>query len=128
MVLVESNHPDEVEEFEAELTPALIAEDREFVNANDEGVDVFASFKEVQGAAALPDMPLVVVTAGASDGWPPGWEAKVFDRLRSEQQADLANMVTDGTHLIARKSSHDVPLQQPSVVVRAVEIVLAKSR
>jgi len=98
------------------------------VNSNEEGVDVFASFKEVQGAPPLPDLPLVVVTAGISEGWPPGWDAKVFDRLRAEQQADLARLVPDGTQLIARKSAHDVPLQQPDVVVKAIESVLAQAR
>jgi len=97
MVLVDSNHPDEVEKFATELTAAQIEEDHEFVNSNEEGVDVFASFKEVQGAPPLPDLPLVVVTAGISEGWPPGWDAKVFDRLRAEQQADLARLVPGGT-------------------------------
>ena len=128
MVLVDSNHPDEVEKFATELTAAQIEEDHEFVNSNEEGVDVFASFKEVQGAPPLPDLPLVVVTAGISEGWPPGWDAKVFDRLRAEQQADLARLVPDGTQLIARKSAHDVPLQQPDVVVKAIESVLAQAR
>jgi len=74
LVLVESNHPDEVEQFQAHLTPAQIAEDRAAVKSNPEGVDVYASFAEVRSAGPLPDVPLVVVTAGISAGWPPGWD------------------------------------------------------
>jgi alpha/beta hydrolase fold len=125
MVLVESNHPDEVKQFEAHLTPAQIAKDHQFADSNEEGVDVYASFKEVQKAEPLPDIPLVVVTAGRSEGWPPGWDPDVFDRLRAEQQADLANMVPNGQQVIARHSTHEVPLQQPLVVVKAIQTVLA---
>lgn len=126
MVLVESNHPDEQDEFEAELTPSQIAKDREQADANEEGVDIFASFKQVQKAGALPAIPLVVITAGMSEGWPPGWDPGVFDRLRARQQADLAHMVPGGTQVIARKSAHEVPLQQPEVVIKAIESVLAQ--
>lgn len=128
MVLVESNHPDEVEQYEAELTPAQIAEDRKSAGENTEGIDIYASFKEVQAASRVPDMPLVVVTAGVPEEWPPDWDAKVFNRLRAEQQADLAHMVPGGTWIIAEKSAHYVPLGQPDVVIKAVQTVLAKAK
>ncbi len=90
LVLVESNHPDEAHQFEAHLTAEQIEADRAAAAANPEGIDILASFDEA--AAPLPDVPLVVVTAteGGAD-WPPGWDPAVFDRLRAEQQADLAS-------------------------------------
>ena len=126
MVLVESNHPDEVDQFEAELTPAQIKRDREEVNANPEGVDLYASFKQVQAAPGVPDRPLVVVTAGKPEGWPPGWDAAVFNRLRAAQQKDLVSLVSDGTQVIAKQSGHEVPASEPQVVVKAIKTVLAK--
>lgn len=126
MVLVESNHPDEVDEFEARLTNAQIEEDRRAADENAEGVDVFESFEQVQAARALPDRPLVVITAGVQDGWPPGWDAEVFNRLRAAQQKDLVSLVTDGTQVIARKSGHEVPQSEPEIVVTGIETVLAK--
>lgn len=126
MVLVDSNHPDEVEQFEARLTAAQVEEDHEFINSNEERVEVFASFEQAQAAAPLPDVPVVVVTAGLSDGWPPGWDPEVFDRLRAQQQADLADSVPDGTQVGAANSTHDVPEQQPGVVVAAIDTVLSK--
>jgi pimeloyl-ACP methyl ester carboxylesterase len=124
LVLVESNHPDENDEFEKHLTPEQIDEDRTSANANSERVDVFASFDEAQAAGALPDIPLVVVTATKSEGWPPGWDPKVFERLRAEQQRDLATSVPGGTQVMADHSGHDVPHEQPEIVVSAISTVL----
>jgi pimeloyl-ACP methyl ester carboxylesterase len=128
LVLVESNHPDEEDQFEAELTPAQIKRDRQEVNANPEGVDLYASFKQVQTAPDPPDRPLVVITAGKPEDWPPGWDAEVFNRLRAAQQKDLVGLTSDGTQLIAEKSGHDVPLSEPDVIVKGIEMVLAKAK
>ena len=126
MVLVESNHPDEVDQFEAELTPAQIKQDREEVNANPEGIDLYASFKQVQAAPGVPDRPLVVITAGKPEGWPPGWDASVFNRLRAAQQKDLVSLSSDGTQVIAKQSAHQVPASDPQIIVKGIETVLAK--
>ena len=125
MVLVESNHPDEAEEFEAELTPEQIEEDRAFVLDNSEELDPYASFEEAQAAGDLPDVPLIVITAGQSEGWPPGWDPETFDALRAAQQADLATRVTNGCQMTADNSAHQVPSQQPEIIVTAVESVLS---
>jgi pimeloyl-ACP methyl ester carboxylesterase len=124
LVLVESNHPDEVEQFEAHLTPEQIAEDRQAVSENSEGIDVFESIRQVGAKQGLPSVPLVVVTAGKSEGWPPGWDPQLFDRLRAEQQADLATLVPGGLQVIAEDSAHEVPAQQPQVIVDAINTVL----
>ena len=125
MVLVESNHPDEADEFEAELTPEQIEEDRAFVLDNSEELDPYASFEEAQAAGDLPDVPLIVITAGRSEGWPPGWDPETFDALRAAQQADLVTRVTNGCQMIADNSAHDVPSQQPEIIVTAVDSVLS---
>jgi pimeloyl-ACP methyl ester carboxylesterase len=128
LVLVESSHPREAEQFEEHLTADQITEDRAATLDNPEGFDPFASFEEVQAAGALPEVPLVVVTAGISEGWPPGWDAELFDRLRAEQQADLATLIPGGRQVVAERSAHHVPSQQPEVIIEAVESVLAAAR
>lgn len=124
LVLVESNHPDEPDQFNRHLTPDQIEEDRVASNANTERVDVVPSFSEAQEAGDLPDVPLVVVTATRNEGWPPGWDPEVFDRLRASQQKDLATSVPRGTQVMADQSGHDVPHDQPEIVVSAVSTVL----
>lgn len=127
LVLVESNHPDEIDQFEAELTPTQIKKDREEANANPEGIDLFASFKQAQAAPGLPDRPLIVITAGKAEGWPPGWDAEVFNRLRAAQQKDLVGRVSDGAQMIAKQSGHEVPASDPQIIVKGIENVLAKA-
>jgi pimeloyl-ACP methyl ester carboxylesterase len=87
-----------------------------------------ASFAQVQDAAGLPSVPLVVVTAARSDGWPPGWHAERFDRLRALQQRQLVGLVPGGEQVIADHSGHNVPQEQPDVIIDAIETVLARSR
>jgi hypothetical protein len=123
-VLVESNHPLEAAQFAEHLTPAQVELDREMALGNPEGLDVFAGMDEAAAAGPLPDVPLVVVTAGVSEGWPPDWDAETFDALRAAQQADLATFTSQGTQLIAEASGHHVPSQEPGTIVRAIEQVL----
>jgi pimeloyl-ACP methyl ester carboxylesterase len=124
LVLVESNHPDEAHQFEDHLTAEQVAADRAEVQANSEGIDVFASLDEAAAAGPLPTVPLVVVTAARGDGWPPGWDPALFDQLRAGQQADLATRVPGGAQVIAEHSGHDVPGEQPEVIVDAIAQVL----
>jgi pimeloyl-ACP methyl ester carboxylesterase len=124
LVLVESNHPDEVEQFEAHLTPEQIEADRAASLDNPEAMDPFASFEQMQTASPLPDVPLVVVTAGVSEGWPPGWDPETFDTLRAAQQADLVTFTSQGSQVIAERSAHHVPSQQPGAIIEAIEQVL----
>ncbi|MEP6853554.1 MAG: alpha/beta hydrolase [bacterium] len=128
LVLVESNHPEEVRQFEAHLTPDQIAEDRAQSAQNPEEIDLYKSFDQVRAAPALPHVPLVVVSSGRPGDWPPGWDPKLFDRLRAQQQADLAHRVPGGTQLIAGRSDHAVPQKQPETVVQAIQAVLARIR
>ena len=124
IVLVESNHPLEAAQFAEHLTPAQVELDREMALGNPEGLDVFAGMDEAAAAGPLPDVPLVVVTAGVSEGWPPGWDAETFDALRAAQQADLVTFTIQGAQLIAEASTHHVPSQEPATIVRAIEQVL----
>jgi hypothetical protein len=90
------------------------------VSENAEGIDVFQSIRQVGAQQQLPSVPLVVVTAGKSEGWPPGWDPQLFDRLRAEQQADLASLVPGGRQVIAEDSGHEVPAQQPQIIADAI--------
>ena len=125
LVLVESNHPDEWDQFRQHLTPEQIEADREFSLDNPEELDPYASFEETQAAGPLPAAPLVVVTAPNATGqWPPDWDAELFDQLRAEQQADLASRIPGGVQVFAEQSGHRVPSEQPQIIIDAVQAVL----
>ena len=124
LVLVESLHPREFAVTEKHLTRRQIEEDHASALDNTEGMDPFASVEEIASAGPLPAVPLVVVSAGILEPWPPGWDSKLFDRLRDELQQDLARSVPNGRRVIAEHSRHDVPREQPDVIVEAVNSVL----
>ena len=124
LVLVESLHPREFAVTEKHLTRRQIEEDHASALGNTEGMDPFASVDEIASAGPLPAVPLVVVSAGILEPWPPGWDSKLFDRLRDELQQDLARSVPDGRRVIAEHSRHEVPREEPDVIVEAVISVL----
>jgi pimeloyl-ACP methyl ester carboxylesterase len=127
IVLVESSHPDEIDVFHSHLTTKQVAEDEAEMQANPEGVDLPESVAQVQAAPNLPNVPLVVVSAARSDGWPPGWDATMFDRLRAQQQHQLAALVPNGEQVIADHSGHAVPQEQPEAVIDAIKTVLRRN-
>jgi pimeloyl-ACP methyl ester carboxylesterase len=61
--------------------------------------------KQVRATAFPRDVPLTVITAGAS---------------RRDVQARLADMSAKGRQVIADKSSHMVPVEQPELIVEAI--------
>jgi pimeloyl-ACP methyl ester carboxylesterase len=124
LVLVESLHPREFAVNEKHMTRRQIEEDHASALGNTEGMDPFASVDEIASAGPLPAVPLVVVSAGILEPWPPGWDAKLFNRLRDELQQDLARSVPDGRRVIAEHSRHEVPREEPEVIVEAVSSVL----
>jgi pimeloyl-ACP methyl ester carboxylesterase len=121
LVLVESNHPDEARRFEQHLTPEQIAEDRAAAQANPEGIDIYASFAQTRRAGPLPHVPLIVLTSGQGGAeWPPGWDPEVFDRLREQQQEDLASLVPGAQQIVVEGSGHELPGLRPDVVADAI--------
>lgn len=65
---------------------------------------IICQLREDAARRALPEVPLVVVTAPNATGeWPPDWDAELFDRLRAEQQADLASRVPGGVQVFAEQ-------------------------
>lgn len=63
------------------------------------------------------DMPLSVLTRGLSD-------ANTPDEEHKKRQAALASLSSTGKQVIATRSGHHIPLDQPDVVVTAIRDVL----
>jgi pimeloyl-ACP methyl ester carboxylesterase len=85
-----------------------------------------SSAQQLQSAAALPDVPVSVIshridrkgTARAADR-----RAKIW----MDMQSDLAHRAAKGRHLIAATDDHFIQLSQPQLVVDAIRDVIARS-
>jgi pimeloyl-ACP methyl ester carboxylesterase len=97
------------------------------------GVDLAAGEAIASAIGTLGDTPLAVVTAGRQDNFPrtPPRLASALRRLWTRMQDELARLSDNSVHVVALRSTHDVPASrggQPSVVVSAVEAVLRAAR
>lgn len=109
-----------------------LAHEAPFVEyVGDEQVDVPASFGQMRNAARarpLRSMPLVVISHGLAD---PMNEQGVkglrrgVERMWQAMQRDLARLVPGGRRIVAHKSHHQIPTEQPAIVVAALKSVVA---
>jgi pimeloyl-ACP methyl ester carboxylesterase len=80
---------------------------------------------QAEGSGSFGDMPLVVIAhelPGLFSYLPPHEEAEAEDIFRA-RQLDLLDLSTNSTFLIAEGSGHNVPIDNPGVIVQAVEII-----
>jgi pimeloyl-ACP methyl ester carboxylesterase len=111
LVLVDSVHPDQIERFYTFSKSAgdgLLAETKDVLK----GVDWEASAEQVRTAPALTPLPLVVITRGRETP-----EAQVWNEL----QADLAAQLSDSRQIIAQNSGHGIQMDEPQVVIAAIQ-------
>ena len=74
----------------------------------------------------LGDRPLIVLAAGKQPA-PPGTSEELWTRLREEkdeQKADLARLSRNSKLIRDPSSGHDIQIDNPQLVVRAIEEVL----
>jgi pimeloyl-ACP methyl ester carboxylesterase len=97
----------------------------------DEQVDIPASYRQMRAAARarpLRRMPLVVIRHGLADRIDEGGIKGLrrgIEQVWQGLQADLARLVPGGRLIVARRSHHQIPVEQPAIVVSAVRQVLA---
>ena len=53
-------------------------------------------------------------------------QAKQSERIWQGLQADLAKLSSNGRLMVAEKSGHNIPIDQPGIVVEAVEQMIAR--
>ena len=76
-------------------------------------------FKRVNGYGTLGNTPLVVIRRGQT-ATPPNTE----DREWRTAQETLTQLSTRSTLIVAEKSGHVIPYDEPDVVAKAVQSVL----
>jgi pimeloyl-ACP methyl ester carboxylesterase len=95
---------------------------------------VEASAAQLAGAESLDDMPLVVLTAGqlpSLNDLPPGATPELVQEMHAvwqELQAEHAARSGNSSHIIAEKSGHYIHIDQPQLVIEAVNQVVNEVR
>ena len=86
-------------------------------------VDIAASSRAARGGPDLGATPLIVISAGD-----PAKVTSRNGRLWNRRQADAARLSSLGALWFAKDSGHVIQLDQPRIVVRAVDRLLAQAR
>jgi hypothetical protein len=96
-------------------------------NYNPFGADEVAAMKadRLKNPQPLGDKPLIVLTRGEPAS---GDQAEAREESRKKNQADLVTLSRRGKQIIADRSGHHIHIDQPDLVVKAIEeIVSARS-
>lgn len=101
-----------------------------FINSvNQERAGFGESLKQLKNRGrVLGNKPLIVITAGKSlseeeTGWPKDFRDK-FVNMWEENQRNLATKSTKGKQVIAIHSGHNIPMEQPTIIVESVKEII----
>jgi len=141
MVLIDATHPDQVAR-SANIWPPpeeetdAVRQLREWVTTIDtathpEGINFEASLREVKEASmvrGLGSRPLVVLSRGTSiqcdyPALPPDLAAKL-DAAWLDVQRDSGHLSMNGVHQIAKKSGHNIPGDEPGLVIETIRRIV----
>lgn len=95
---------------------------------NPEGIDIPATAKALQAVTTLGDLPLLVLVAGVpllGEGvLAPALTGQLNQLLQETLPAALTKLSTQSLHITVDNSGHDIPKEQPNVVVAAIRTVI----
>ena len=105
----------------------------EFADYQDlETVDFAATAAQMREAPPLPSLPLVILTRvrpfDLPPDLPPDFSADALERAWAAGQAELAQLVPGARHVLATESGHNIHLDQPELVIAAVQQVVEAVR
>jgi pimeloyl-ACP methyl ester carboxylesterase len=138
LVLIDAVHTATIKRRLAMLKPLVSPEEWEALRQlmitvpprliDPEGIDIWTSERQTRVAlrrSPLRPMPLVVLAHGHPDDPPPPF-VEHEERLWQQLQRELAQLVPGGRLVIATESGHDIPHEQPELVLDAIrDVVLA---
>jgi pimeloyl-ACP methyl ester carboxylesterase len=122
IVLVDASHEDQVERMAEVLTPEQLEALDLSVPQNIEQMDLAASDAEVRKSGPLPTVSLVVISAARNKPVPPGFPARDLNRVWRQLQKDLTKLADNTVQLFARKSEHDIAIDEPELVVEGIRL------
>jgi pimeloyl-ACP methyl ester carboxylesterase len=99
---------------------------------NAEQFDIPASAALLRTSGDLADRPLIVVSAARRDilapGLPPRLEDELYGLFQRTLPQRLLALSSDSTQVIAEQSGHNIPHEQPALVVAAIGAVVDATR
>lgn len=106
---------------------AILATTRYFENATAESLGLETSYAQFRaaGIGSLGEMPLFVLSRSFGEPLP---GLSTLENQRAEEQwqqlqAELAALSSNGERIMAETSGHNIPLQQPELVVEAIRVL-----
>lgn len=85
------------------------------------------SARQVREAGRLRDMPLVVLTRGRRV-WPHTDHGDALEATWMQLQDELAHLLPDTVHLIAEDSGHSIHMDEPGMVISAINTMMNRMR
>ncbi len=85
-----------------------------------------SSAEQLRKHAAMPDVPVIVISHKISDRLTSGIRAK-RERIWMAMQADLVRRAVDGQHVIATTNRHHVHLSQPQLVIDTIKYLVDRN-
>jgi pimeloyl-ACP methyl ester carboxylesterase len=137
LVLIDAVHPATIKRRLAMLKPLVSPQEWEALRqlmitvpprlVDPEGIDIWTSERQTRVAlrrSPLRPMPLVALAHGHPEPGTPFVEHE--ERLWQQLQRELVQLVPGGRLVIATQSGHDIPHEQPELVLDAIgDVVLA---
>ena len=76
----------------------------------------------------MPPLPLVVLTHGRPWDWPTGYPVAALEAVWPPLQDDLTALSPTGHLVVAEESGHFIPVEQPDLIITAIEQVVEAVR
>ncbi len=115
-------HPNYPEPYEG-LAYQLITTWKTAMTVHEEMEHFPRSAEQVRQAGELPDVPLLVLTRGLRV-WPHTAYGDAMEFTWMALQDELAELDADAVHLIAEHSGHSIHMDEPGLVINAINTLL----
>ena len=80
---------------------------------------MYQSARQVQLYGKIPTVPLIVISRGKAE-WLGDINAQNREKTWLELQQDLMRLSPLSQHIFANNSGHDIPQQQPEIIIEAI--------
>lgn len=104
-----------------------VLQERAFNAARAEISSLYQSAMQVRHYNDLPKVPLIVISRGKAE-WQGATDGESREQIWRKLQQDLWKLSPISQQIFAHHSGHDIHLQQPELVVSAINDVVAMSR